>query len=86
MSSLLEQAVLDWIVENADLIRSQAAYISDRRDELLEEEPQEFHDDINQEYKEAIENIVKREIQTNFQVDPETVSIVLQDHNILEYL
>lgn len=82
----IKQQVVDYLVNNQELIKERAGTFIAIRDELLKETPKELHGDIDKEYTEEVVSFICEMIGYDLAIDYETIYDILLSSNLNDYL
>lgn len=81
-----KEAVIFYVLHNQHHFKTICNDILKQRRNLLYDEPKEYHDDINKECLTILKNVIITEICKDMALDALTVSSVLSDFDVLQYL
>lgn len=86
MSSVEKQVVVAYLIHNQEEMRLLCNTLLNERKDLMTQLDASFHGDVQSQWKDAVVRLIGPQVAFNTGVDAETIKLVLEDCNLLEYL
>lgn len=82
----MKEQIVEYIVNNKLKLQAETMSLGRDRDSLLKKEPSDFHEIINNQYKQKLQGHVIRDISANLGIDYETSVIELESIDLEQIL